>query len=965
MKQVFLRFAFLFLWSLAGAQEKGGEIQGKVVDKETGEPVAGAMVTLVGTYYGAISRPDGTFVISSVKPGEYTLKVTMMGYNEWLMTGVKVKEGQKITLTVALTPKGTTLKEVEIIGDKPYIDLESGMSELILRANDLEGFGVTNIQSIATMQVGVTQTPDGIQIRGGRVYETQYVVEGVNAQDPLAGTGFGVEVNKAAVDEVAIVTGTSSTEYGDGTAGVIVTKIKEGTNQFHLSANYQRDNIGYKLNQGMNWNAEILNVTVSGPLLGKWLNWNEKKPRWKYFFAGNMDINDTYFRVIANQLHSSLLKDDAFIRVLRRITGNDALTKDRLFAPRQDNKWQGTLKLTYDLTQNARLDLTIQQSLMINQNTRSLQIIGNDQIMTPGLQYAFALQPDNANTYTHRSNLTVLHFKHVGKRHWTMDWYVGRLFTNLRVDANGRPFRDSTVTQVYDPYSIVTDPITLYNPYDSVVYVNPGPGLYNNGGIATLWHDHYVEEYTLKGKFHYMPRKPIHFLTFGFEHREAEYQWIDVQRPWIGAPIPLPDGQVYSSNRIGQSSDIWKARPAFGGIFFEDKIQYEGIIANLGLRFNYWAYGTFVDQAVENPKAPVLDVLREEYRKQTIPIGGRRFQGRLLPKLRVSFPVTENNVLYFNYGHSLRMPHPRFIYAGLDPVYQNQSYLANLGNPNLKPEATVSYEVGIKTQISSSFAITVAGFYNDKYDYIVMRSVTIRDATGRFVTKTMAINQDYARIRGLEVSLFKKWKYVELRTNGAYQVATGKSNSARESLLQIQQTGRVQATREFYLAWDRPFEWKGFVTIRTDSTWRIGPISFPNFVITIASTWKSGLRYTPYVFTGVDEFTGRPIYEPDETRPFARVGSPWSWTDVRIQRDFRIRKRIALSLYLFVENIFDQRNAQIVNPVTGRAYEYGDPVPFSWRDPLYPNPLDRGLPPDNPSRYLQPRHFWWGFQFQL
>jgi outer membrane receptor protein involved in Fe transport len=90
-------------------------------------------------------------------------------------------------------------------------------------------------------------------------------------------------------------------------------------------------------------------------------------------------------------------------------------------------------------------------------------------------------------------------------------------------------------------------------------------------------------------------------------------------------------------------------------------------VASLGARLWYWAPGRFVDNAIEDPQAPVLDAVRQEYKKQTIPILGLRYKARLLPRLRVSFPVTDNHVLFFNYTHSTRLPHPRFVYAGLKP----------------------------------------------------------------------------------------------------------------------------------------------------------------------------------------------------------------------------------------------------------------------------------------------------------
>ena len=59
-----------------------------------------------------------------------------------------------------------------------------------------------------------------------------------------------------------------------------------------------------------------------------------------------------------------------------------------------------------------------------------------------------------------------------------------------------------------------------------------------------------------------------------------------------------------------------------------------------------------------------------------------------------------------------------------------------------------------------------------------------------------------------------------------------------------------------------------------------------------------------------------------------------------------------------VRNLLNNKNAQIINPVTGRAYEFGDPLPVSDRDPNYPDPTNNGIPPFDPARYMQPTQFF-------
>ena len=952
-----MRLAILFaLGVLLHAQK--ATIQGLIKDKQTGEPLIGATVVLVGTYKGAYADAEGRFTLKDLNPGTYTLRVTYVGYNEVLLTGLTVKADQTLSLIIPMSPVGTTIQTVEIIGEKPVVNLESGKSDLRVSGEEIRQTTAVDVTTMASLMPGVAQTLDGLQIRGGRVYETQYVIEGVNAQDPLAGTGFGVEVSQVAIEEMEVITGGMDAEYGDGTSGVVAVRLREGGDKWRFSGRYQKDQLGGLLRRE-GWNTDIFNLAIGGPLLREK---ETNRARLTFFASADIRLTDEYFGVQASQLYSSLLEEstsrDPLFRLVRGPLGTP--TKSQLFAPRQDNKWSTTLKLAYRLDPRTKLTFSLQQSLSINQNTRSLQIIGSDQIMVPGFQYLFALQPDNANTYTHRSNLAILKLNRILSKSWTGELTLSRLFVNLRADANGRPFRDSVIRQIYDPASIITDPVTLYNPGDSIVYVNAPIGLFNNGGIATLWHDHFAEEYTIKIKTTYQPKSTAHFWIYGWEHRMAHYQWIDVIRPWVGAPIRLDNGQVFASNRIGSSNDIWEVKPVTGGLFFEDRIRYKGIVASLGARLWYWAPGRFVDNAVEDPRAPVLDAVRQEYKKQTIPILGLRYKARLLPRLRVSFPVTDNHVLFFNYTHSTRLPHPRFVYAGLNPIYQDRSFLANLGNPNLNPEVNVGYEIGLKSSLGSGWAVTLSAFYNDKFDFIVNRVVTIRDQTGRFTERLFAVNLDYARVRGVDVFVQKQiGAWFKVAGSVTYQVATGKSNSALESVLQIRERGRVDANKEFFLAWDRPWDIKAWTILKSPPG---APKYLQNLTLYAFVTYKSGLRYTPTFLSGREPLTGQPIYELDESRRNAKLGSPWRWVDMRLTRSF-LKDR--LSLFVEVRNLFNHKNAAIINPVTGRAYEYPDDVPLGWRDPKYPSPLVSGPPPDNPARYLPLRQVFLGLNWNL
>ena len=445
MKKIFDILLIVLIGFTASAQEVGGTLTGVITDSETGETLIGANVIIVGTYKAASSDFNGKYVLDKVKQGDYSIKYSYIGYAEKIYNGISFKEGKTITIDVALTTKTNALEEVEIVGAKSLVNLEEAKSSVTISQKDIADMNVRDVQDVAAMQSGITKSPDGLQIRGARVYETQYIVDGISAQDPLAGTGFGLNVASSSVGSIDIVTGGVGAEFGDGSSGLINTTIREGGDVMEYVVTWQRDNFGFQKNQGTAWNTDIIEFSAGGPV-----PFTDKKMT--FFTNLTTRLTDTYFGEEADQLRSSLF------------TNNEAY-----WAPRQDNNWTNTIKVSYDFGKGTKLTLTNQHSLSINQNTRTLQIVGFDAILQPGYQFDRSLNLDNATTYTHHSNLTALNFKKLINDNWWFNISAGRLFTNLRADANGRPFREETIDQIYDERSIVTDPVSIFNPGDEML----------------------------------------------------------------------------------------------------------------------------------------------------------------------------------------------------------------------------------------------------------------------------------------------------------------------------------------------------------------------------------------------------------------------------------------------------------------------------------------------------------------
>ncbi len=947
-----------------------GSIQGTVTDASINDPLIGVNVIVVGTVNGGATDVNGRYTISNLSPGEYSLKVSYIGYETKLFTGIVVRDDQATPLDIELEQAVlSTDEEIVVVGEKPLLDVEGAASSYTISSEQIEAAPVRDVQSVIASQVGVIRDPSGLYIRGGRANETGFIVDGVSAKDPLAGTGFGLDIGSNAFSEVEVTTGGIGAEVGDVTSGVVSVQTRDGDDTFAGYFSHKRDNFGFNDDIDANFMEEIYEVNLSGPIV---------RQKLRFFVSGQVQLSDGFTRQTAtpDSVRSSLITDSFFM-------------------PRAGNRWNGISKLTYDVSQGMKIQASYQRSLTINQNSRMLQVTGNDAVVTPGFQYAFVRDPENATTYSHDNIIAYLKWSHVLNDRSFYDVQVSRLFTRLRADANGRKWRPENVVSELDPESIVTYPAQLFldqsgQPLDpDALFVLPGPGLVNNGGIATRFHDHFAEEVTVRGTYTLFSENKDNRSNVGFEFKFNDYQWIDIIRPWVGAPIGTEGQGTTTSNRLGESSDIWRVKPQRGAFFGTQQLRYRGLIANLGLRLEYWAPGQYVDDLIEDPIAPVLDGVRESYKDNTISLFGLRYKVRLLPKLRISFPIQDNRVLFFNYGHSTKVPHPTFVYTGLDPFFQDRSFFADLGNPDLDPEVDISYELGLRNQFSSNDVLNVTAFWRDKFDFITVSNVIVPDPTGRDVTRAFRINGDFARIRGIEASYIKRigaWFLGQV--SGSFSKATGLSSTNNDALVQFLANGDIDNTFETPLAWDRPLDLKASVTVSHDkNTPLLGVPGLNRFKVYLATTFRSGQRYTPALFRGneVNPFTGeqdwRPIFEedPDPSERFSEVGEPWWWFDLNIQRSIRMGPSDLL-LTLEVTNLFNQENSVIVNPVTGKAYPSVDAtstdfialrgnedfdVTTGTRDLRYEDPNSSGTPPFNPARFLPQRHIILGLSYRF
>jgi len=225
-----MRVSLISLLPVFLAAQGAGGITGKIIDIN-GAGLPGVNVMVKGTYYGAASDLEGHYRIDKINPGSYDVEVSMIGYKVILKTGVKIEPEEILTLDFTLEETVLSFGEdVVVMGKKPLFDVDETASLSRVRKEDIENKVVSSVEDILSEQIGVTTQDNEIHIRGGRIDESLFVVDGFSVKDPLTGYSGNLFVNADAIEELEIVTGGYNAEYGQAMSGVVNIKLKEAGN---------------------------------------------------------------------------------------------------------------------------------------------------------------------------------------------------------------------------------------------------------------------------------------------------------------------------------------------------------------------------------------------------------------------------------------------------------------------------------------------------------------------------------------------------------------------------------------------------------------------------------------------------------------------------------------------------------------------------------------------------------------
>ncbi|MBN1755293.1 TonB-dependent receptor [bacterium] len=423
------------------------------------------------------------------------------------------------------------------------------------------------------------------------------------------------------------------------------------------------------------------------------------------------------------------------------------------------------------------------------------------------------------------------------------------------------------------------------------------------------WQNRSSNTWFVKGDIASQVNENNYFKT-GFEFR-----WVQMDMQMIQYPEfrydGVPDNNDYPEHGIFRS--FYERTPKNLSLYLQDKMEYGGFIANIGLRADlFFQAGEVKVDSVES----LLTYNMEEWWDEEQVVENRI---KLSPRLGMSYPITNRAKLFFSYGHFYQLP-------SYDLFYQMPTQASRagrlLGNPNLDYEKTVSYEIGIAYAPTMDITFQLSGYFKDIYDLINTSTASLGP-----VQQSVYKNLDYARSRGLEFTIDKHYsKFWSASMDYQFAFANGKSSSDRSGYDAIFDQTAIPL-RDLPLDWDRRHKLSLLLDyrVREGDHPKVLGLKLPdkwgwNWVF----QYGSGFPYTPSARN--PNYTVRPGEKDWERTNALRMPDAYS-LDTRFNKDFSF-KGFKYSFVIQMDNVTNRRNVQYVYSDTGLpdiAYFVEDP----------------------------------------
>ncbi len=860
-----------------------GKLVGKVVNEKK-EPLPGANVRIEGQRLGAITDDQGNYIILGIEAGERMVRANLLGHAPFVAEHVRITPDFTTELNIELKTEAVQIGEVRVDAERPLLQKDATSSTRFISSEQIRSMPTRGYREAAAQQSGIvsfqrlidreSQNGSTLIVRGGRPNVTAYYVDGFSQQDPLTGNAT-TSINNNAIEEVVVRNGGFEAEYGKIMSGVINVITREGTQKYSGSIEGVSDNFGGFGNEFLGsriYDYNVYDAALGGPLVpgSDWGTfYYSGQRRWQADRSPKANFEEP--------LPSNWLSGWTHQAKVTMPLGD--MMKLKLGGLYSDDDWQEYLNTyRFNLAHAPRYEdrnrsLTGQFSHTLSAKT----------FYSLGMSWFF----------TERKRGDGVYFEDIEK-------YGEFPQADIRADipwfwpgfsgSPGDPLGDSLAASastaggtghVFDDYlrrqsqyiAFKGDFTTQWNPYHQI-----------KTGVE-------VDRHTLRFYNHFFP---VNFAT----------NTVDIDRYGFSA-----NGRDEIDDPIDGPRE-----PMTASVYMQDKYERAGLVVNAGVRYDY------INVDVSALGDENLPLGQDGNLDQADLVKNKKYN-RVSPRLGLGFPVTDRTVLHINWGQFFQQPNLQDLYVSyrfLEHKVRTGGYFVGFGNPNLEPEHTTAYEVGIAHQLSEFAKVDVSAYYKDVKDLVQI--ATIASFPNNFASYR---NKDFATIKGLDLA-FTLRRVNHIQTNVAY------------SLTYALGTGSVSNTQR-NVAWtasDPPrqtapldFDQRHKVSINIDyllakgegpKLW--GGTPFENVNVNLLYNVASGTPYTP---TNVfDEVTLAAVSSQPEGPLNSRYG-PWTQSfDAKASKGFNLGG-LDLRAYVWAINIFDVDNAVTVFNGTGSPFTTG------------------------------------------
>ncbi|MBU1320543.1 MAG: TonB-dependent receptor [candidate division Zixibacteria bacterium] len=898
--------AILLLTSAVAIAGTTGKISGVVTDKETGEALPGVAVSITGTTMGALTDVEGKFNILNVPVGTYALKAQLVGYGSVEATDLFVH----VDLTTSYDFQLTTLavesgKVITVKAERPLILQDQTASLTVVTKDEIQQMPTRGYQDIVGLSSGVvafkenrglrtrgsgsreaTNEPS-MNIRGGRESDVAYYVDGFSQQDPLTGIST-TAINNNAIEEVQVTTGGFNAEYGKVSAGVINVTTKEGQKDYHGNVEGITDNF-----HGDSFDYNVYAVDFSGPLTPSF-------SKMSFYVSGE--------------------------RRWQRDRSPKA-TADGVLPQNERDGWTWQGKLRYDIHPQADLRIGVLGSLDKWQEYRR--------------SYMFDLS--HMPRYEDRNNSAYIKLTHTISKS-TFHTISANFFQTERYRGDGEHFKD-LMDYGKPEGNLRFEETSLFRPWDDPE--TPEDEAYmlddylhrNSSYIGLRWdvtsqlnaHNEVqfgaeYQRHTLRYYRHLFPQK----IFYEWEYNEAG---TDSTRVLNGTAWLDVDNYGYNTDGgENKLDDGWNAakHPFEIAAYFQDKFEWEGLIVNAGVRLDYFDANT---KRLRNEFYPLnpdrTDTLENPTDEQVVQgqqlteadLEDSKAETQFSPRIGIAYPVSDRTHFRLSYGKFFQRPELQYLYVSYDYLeYMTKvaPYYYPVGNPNLEPEETTAYEIGVTHRMGENTRLDITAYYKDVKN--LTEVLRLPSQPKGYPTYR---NRDFGTIKGVEMNLkMRRTRNVSLDLSYTFSMANG-TGSFASSQRNIAWTDTERPIRVSPLDFDQRHKFTGIVDVRAGKGEgpKLGNI-FPleNTGLNVIFNFASGTPYTPAQV--YNEVTLASVSSTPASSINSRYG-PWTYrVDLKLSRGFMLYD-LNFDAYFWVLNVLDRDNALTVYEGTGKPNTTG------------------------------------------